>query len=250
MSKAVISTNYIEDQKEKHPTDRRKHRNILVVGAQGTNIGAAIADRLRKEETTQYVVETYKEKHDYAKPSAFALDYDAVVFANGYTHLDWFENQPLKEIEQVISDSLMASIVGAHSYVKDAIDMPYQKDIVFIGSMAYRNVLNGSAVYCAAKAGLAHFARCLAWELAPKAFNVFCVHPSNTEGTPMTEQTIEGLMRYRDLSRKTAEAYWGAVLPKQKWLQKEDIAETVAFLLSGKADYLSGANIDMAGGQR
>jgi ketoreductase len=116
--------------------------------------------------------------------------------------------------------------------------------------MAYKAVLNGSSPYCAAKAGLAHFARCLAWELAPKAFDVFCVHPSNTKGTPMTEETIKGLMRYRGLDRKEAEAYWGAVLPKWQWLLPENIADLVSFLVSGKAEYLSGANLDMAGGQR
>ena len=66
----------------------------------------------------------------------------------------------------------------------------------------------------------------------------------------MTEETIKGLMRYRYLTRSEAEEYWGASLPKERWLQPADIAETVAFLISGKADYLSGSNIEMAGGQR
>lgn len=252
MDKSEISANYIEDMKDKQSFLHRSQRNALIVGANERNIGGTIADRLRRNgEGFQHVVEVEKEFHDFAKPySQFKIDYDVAVFANGFTHLDWFEDIPLDKINQIISDSLTASIVGAQSFVKDTINMPWQKTIVFIGSMAYRNVLNGSAVYCAAKAGLSHFAKCLAWELAPKGYNVYCVHPSNTEGTPMTEETIKGLMRYRGLSREEAENYWGAVLPKNKWLQPEDIAETVAFLASGKADYLSGSNIDMAGGQR
>ena len=252
MEKSEISQNYIEDMKDKQSFVHRTIRNALIVGAEVGNIGGAIAERLRLPGVGfQHVVEVDKRHHDFAKPfGKFAVDFDVAVFANGFTHLDWFEDIPLEKINQIISDSLTASIVGAQSFVKDTINMPWQKNIVFVGSMAYRNVLNGSAVYCAAKAGLAHFAKCLAWELAPKGYNVFCVHPSNTEGTPMTEETIQGLMRYRGLSREEAEAYWGAVLPKNKWLQPEDIAETVNYQVSGKADYLSGANIDMAGGQR
>jgi len=252
MEKSEISANYIEEMKDKQSFMHRSVRNALIVGANESNIGGTIADRLRRLDARyQHVVEIDKERHDFSQPyTTFAVDFDTVVFANGFTHLDWFEDIPLEKINQIISDSLTASIVGAQSYVRDTITMPWQKTIIFIGSMAYRNVLNGSAVYCAAKAGLSHFAKCLAWELAPKGYNVYCVHPSNTEGTPMTEDTIRGLMRYRNLSREEAVDYWGAVLPKRNWLQPEDIAETVAFLASGKADYLSGANIDMAGGQR
>ena len=66
----------------------------------------------------------------------------------------------------------------------------------------------------------------------------------------MTRKTIEGLMRYRHLTLEQATAYWGAVLPKDHWLQPEEIADTVYHLISGKADYQSGANIELAGGQR
>jgi len=170
--------------------------------------------------------------------------------ANGYTHLDWIENQPDKEIIESVFVNLSVSMLAAKHFVQNTINNPWPKYIVFIGSMAYRSVLNGSAPYCAAKAGLAHFARCIAYELAPKNYNVFCIHPSNTEGTPMTEKTIVDLQRYRNLTRDEAEQYWGHGLPRLNWLQSTDIAELVAFLVSGKADYLSGGNIDLTGGQR
>jgi hypothetical protein len=66
----------------------------------------------------------------------------------------------------------------------------------------------------------------------------------------MTEHTIEGLMNYRGLTREQAEAYWSDSLPRANWLSAKNIGELVEFLISGKADYLSGANLEMAGGQR
>lgn len=260
MSKAQIASSYIEACKEKYLTRlpfETWGKAALVVGDnQKDNIGHAISQRL---ENSGYQI--FRNNHvDFAMDTAAETLYtdgeypsemlDALICCAGDTHLDWIENQERSHIAGVIDSCLQVPIFMARNFVNLTLDSSKRKYIVFIGSMAYRNVLNGSAVYCAAKAGLAHFAKCIAWELAPKGYNVFCVHPSNTEGTPMTEQTIQGLMRYRNLSREQAEAYWGAVLPKERWLQPEDIAETVAWLVSGKADYLSGTNIDMAGGQR
>jgi NAD(P)-dependent dehydrogenase (short-subunit alcohol dehydrogenase family) len=253
MSKDTISKNYIEKQKASHVTADilPLHRRAVVFGAEEGNIGGSIAAKLKEDGFE--VVCFCKGKLNLATDDRDLLDwghFDTVVFCNGRTHLAWIEDQPDEEIAEVISDSLLSSIYGARSFVRGNLYSPYRKQIVFIGSMAYKAVLNGSSPYCAAKAGLAHFARCLAWELAPKGFDVFCVHPSNTLGTPMTEETIKGLMRYRGLDREEAEAYWGAVLPKKQWLLPENIADLVSFLVSGKAEYLSGANLDMAGGQR
>jgi NAD(P)-dependent dehydrogenase (short-subunit alcohol dehydrogenase family) len=254
MDKASISKNYLETQKQFHLDGSylSEYRRALVIGVDPSNIGASVVARL---EADGFDVMSHNKSSMDLNDRDRVEDvhweaYDTVVFCNGHTRLDWFEDIPDKEIVQVLNDSLLASIRGAQTFVRRTIGDMRRKHIVFIGSMAYRSVLNGSAVYCAAKAGLAHFARCLAWELAPKGYDVFCVHPSNTEGTPMTEETIAGLMRYRNLNREDAESYWGAILPKKNWLQPTDIAELISFLVSGKAEYLSGANLDLAGGQR
>ncbi len=246
--KATVSSNYMEETKAKlltnpHPPESR---NVLIVGGTDDNIGGAIARSLPphyKFMLTQFDAGKLRELWDLD-------EYDTVVFVNGESHLDWIENQPNGKIESAIYNSLTASVLGTGDFVRETIDHPHKKHIVYIGSMAYRNVLNGSAPYCAAKARLAMFTRCMAWELAPKNYDVFAVHPSNTEGMPMSEKTIEGLMRYRDMTREQAEAYWGASLPKERWLQGDDIGEVVRFLISGNATYMSGSNVELTGGQR
>lgn len=175
---------------------------------------------------------------------------DTIVFNNGYTWLDWIEDQPFQKIGQVLHDTLYASMVGASDFVKATLGTPHRKYIVFIGSMAYNHVLNGSAPYCAAKAGLAQFAKCLAYELAPKGYCVFVVHPSNVEGGPMSQDTIQGLMRYRHLSREQAEEYWRAEAPMGRFLTKDEIAATVCDLVDGHHDYMNGAQIELAMGGR
>jgi NAD(P)-dependent dehydrogenase (short-subunit alcohol dehydrogenase family) len=250
MSKEAISSSYLEETKKTYLCDNEHPYEAFVVGSDRQyNIGAMISKRLRENlwKVTEF------DKTNWNFPFSLGEDckhLSTIVLCNGYTHLDWIEDQPDKEIIESVFVNLSVSMLAAKHFVQNTISNPWPKYIVFIGSMAYRSVLNGSAPYCAAKAGLAHFARCIAYELAPKNYNVFCVHPSNTEGTPMTEKTIQELQRYRDLTREQAEQYWGHGLPRLNWLQSYDIGEIVSFLVSGKADYMSGGNIDLTGGQR
>ena len=250
MNKEAISKNYMEQMKAEHASKPYQDKHVVSVNGWGRegSIGEAIVETLRKSEKVDHV---FKLNGDVRKDK---IDYfgtmDVLVLCHGVVHMDWIEDAPKEKVKEVIDVNLTGSINMIQDFVRDTIDFPYKKKIISIGSMAYRNVLNGSAAYCASKAGLAHFIRCAAWELAPKGYDVYCIHPSNTEGAPMSEDTIQGLMRYRDLDRKTAESYWGAVLPRKKWLKPQDIADVVKFLVEGNSAYLSGTQIDLGGGQR
>ena len=252
MSKFTLSNSYINDLKQLHPalTKNELDRKAIIIGSNfGSNIGFHINNKLveNKISTRCYNKNTLNMTHQNLPVEE---DHDILVLANGYTYLEWIENLTDDKISQMINDTFLSSVRATNQFVKATIKNPYKKYIIFIGSMAYKNVLNGSSVYCASKAAISHFSKCVAWELAPKGYNVITINPSNTEGTPMTEETIKGLMRYRGLDRKQAENYWGAILPKHKWLQPNEIADICSFFVSGKSDYMSGTQIDLSGGQR
>lgn len=251
--KAQISKSYLEDMKSIHANKPiALIRRALIIGAQDKNIGGVIADKFIEQ--TIFVRTPQIDEVDVLSLQKNFVDMssesDILVLANGFTELNWFENLNHEVIQKTFDINVIGSLKAANLFVNATLEKPYKKYIVFIGSMAYKAVLNGSAAYCASKAALAQATRCLAWELAPKGFNVFCLHPSNTEGTPMSEKTVQELMKYRNLSREQAESYWGDNLPRAKWLQPEDIAEVAHFCVSGKADYMSGSNIELTGGQR
>lgn len=248
--KETVSSSYIAKQKAAHafkPLPFR--RRVLITGATNRDsIGAAIVARICKAgrvEVTGFVGDV---RTDIPNQSWGA--FDTVICCHGVAHLDWLEVCPEEKAREIVEVNLLASILITRAFVRATLASPHHKQLFFIGSMAHRSVLNGSAAYCASKAGLQHFARCAAWELAPKGYDVFCINPSNTEGTRMTEETIQGLMRYRDLDRGEAEAYWGATLPKARWLRPENVADLVAWLFVGNGEYLSGAALDLPGGQR
>lgn len=260
-TKEGISGGYIESwhhlTKDWEVPDTEE-RAALIIGRRHGNIGDAIFDELSDL--------GFARVHSLdINSSAFPFDvnnesdlstvtwamYDTLILANGETNLDWIENQPLEKIQSVIDNKLTGSIKAVRMFAAANMEGEYIKNIVFIGSMAHKSVLNASAPYCAACAGLNHFARCVAWELAPKGFRVFIVNPSNTEGTPMTEETIQGIMKYRCLSRAQAEEYWSAVRAIPEWLAREDIGKLVGRLVCDEEmRWLAGVPLDMGGGIR
>jgi hypothetical protein len=257
-TKEDVSKDYIQkwhDRTQDWRLPALNMRDAVVVGSnRNGNIGSSIANNLLGTGFSKVSEPTLDELnliHLEHLSSFNWYDYDTAVFANGETHLDWIEDQPHKYIASVIDNKLLASIYGVKYFVEDTLNQDFIKNIVLIGSMAAGSVLNGSAPYCAATAGLNHFGRCIAWELAPKGYRVFIVNPSNTEGTPMTEDTIRGLMEYRQLSREVAESYWGATRALPRWLQPRNIGEIVSWLVTNdSAEWLSGTPLNLGGGLR
>jgi len=258
MSKESISKDYLNrlpPARRAYPSDRE----ALVVGCNNLkgpkNIGDAISDELVREGfqvastdvddlDVQFLGSTKRffDTHEHT--------WDTLVYAAGVNELNWFEDQG--NIYDQITVNLLGAMEVSQEFIKRTIDDNWIKTIVFIGSMAYNRVLNGSAAYCASKAGLAHFAKCLGFELTPKGYRVFCVHPSNVENSPMSEATVQGLMKYRDLTEEQARDYWATGLLMPEWLQKDDVAGVVAQLAKGEhgLQYLTGTNIELSGGQR
>jgi NAD(P)-dependent dehydrogenase (short-subunit alcohol dehydrogenase family) len=266
-TKGQIHKEYLKNNHEallKNIIENESPRTAIF-GYQKNNIGHGIAQELvNKNKRVQFFTE---EEWDLLKTEEREVikgcdngsnfqDFDYFVFNNGYTHLDWIENLTDKRVIEIINKNLIANIISLNWIVRKSIacknfnEKNSWKKIVFIGSMAYKNVLNGSSVYCAAKAGLNHFVKCAAYELAPKGFQIFCVNPSNVQDSPMSEKTIQDLKRYRDLTDEEAKAYWSAECPLGNFLTKKEIAEVVVDLLMQDRKYLSGSCIDLAGGQR
>lgn len=225
-------------------TDKR----IVVLGYEEGNIGGAIQKHLSK---THPICHGYSEGERNLGGHYSDWDkYNTFIFNNGYTKLDWIENQTTRSIHEMINCNFGYTVHAVSDIVHQTLGSPEIKTIIFIGSMAYNHVLNGSAVYCASKAGLNMFAKCIAYELAPKGYRVFCVNPSNVQDAPMSEATIRGLMDYRRLTREEAEAYWSAECPMGTFLNMREIATIVGDLLKPTSRYLAGNPIDLAGGGR
>lgn len=96
------------------------------------------------------------------------------------------------------------------------------------------------AVYAATKAGLVAFTKSLAQEAAAVGddhnIRVLCVSPGFID-TDMTAN-VPAEMKEKYLS----------IIPAKRMGRPEEVAQTVAFLLSDKASYINGTNIHVNGG--
>lgn len=94
----------------------------------------------------------------------------------------------------------------------------------------------GQANYAASKAGIIGLTKTMARELASRGITVNAVAPGfvNTEMTEVLSESI----------KEQAVAQ----IPLKKFGEAEDIAETVAFLASDRADYITGQVIQVDGG--
>ena len=252
--KEEISKSYIDKQIAEHGDKfLRFNREFLVTGVAPGNIGEAIAERI---ESIGSVVRVGREDYDLSIGTQVSkmIDknntVDTLILCHGYTSLDWIENQPSEMIHRIVDSSLTSHIDLVSIFAHKSKHQNYKKIIIIIGSMAANSVLNGSAPYCAAKAGLQHFVKCAAWELTPKGFDIFLLNPGNVPNTPMAEKTIRELALYRKMSPESAREYWSASNPRTSFMSKGEISDLVHYLSAGGCRYMSGSAINLSGGQR
>jgi 3-oxoacyl-[acyl-carrier protein] reductase len=96
----------------------------------------------------------------------------------------------------------------------------------------------GQANYAATKAGVIAFGKSLAQEVGSRNITVNTIAPGFIE-TAMTEKLSEELR-----------AKYLATVPLGRAGTAEDIAKSVAFLVSGAASYITGQTLHVNGGMR
>lgn len=109
--------------------------------------------------------------------------------------------------------------------------------IVNISSIHERAPRAGGAEYDSAKGGLSQLTATLALELAPQRIAVNGIAPGMIL-TPMNQSSLDDA---EELRRKEAAIPWGRAGTA------EEVAELVLFLLSDKADYITGATVTIDG---
>lgn len=147
--------------------------------------------------------------------------------------------QPERDIDKMIMVNLKAPIMISKTVIK-LFGLKNRGVILNISSCVAETGNAFQSVYAATKAGLIAFSKSLAKEAGElhkdHQIRVLSISPGFIE-TSMTDGIPEP---HRDKYLK--------MIPAGRFGKAEEIAETVAFLLSGKAAYINGSNIEVNGG--
>ncbi len=140
-----------------------------------------------------------------------------------------------KDFDSVLNINLRSSFFLNRNAIKKMIKRRYGR-IINISSVVGVMGNAGQANYCASKAGLIGMSKAMAMEVASRGITINCVAPGFIE-TPMTDVLTD--------EQKTKML---AEIPMGRMGQAEEIANTIAFLASKEASYITGQTIHVNGG--
>jgi 3-oxoacyl-[acyl-carrier protein] reductase len=162
---------------------------------------------------------------------------DILVNNAGIWPTSFVENMSDAEWEKTILIDLTGPFLFSKRVVQHLIGRQSRGKIINIVSQAaFSGSTSGHAHYAAAKGGLVTFTVSLAREVAKYGINVAAVAPGMMR-TPMNVQ---------DLAERENE--YIKRIPLGRIADPVEVAYTVVFLASDKADYITGATIDVTGG--
>ncbi len=145
----------------------------------------------------------------------------------------------LRMKEEDWQNVLDVNLTGAFNVTKSALRLLMRAEeprIINISSVVGLMGNAGQANYSASKAGLIGFTKSTAKEIAKKGVTVNAVAPGFIE-TAMTDQLKDSVVEQMI-----------AAIPANEFGQAEDVANTVLFLASSQAQYITGEVIRVDGG--
>ena len=236
-----------------------KGKKILITGATG-GIGNSLVKKFLTLEGTVLATGTNSEKLDALKrefPNISLLKFDISehskiedFIANANSQLVGLDilvnnagitmdNLSLRmkneEWRKVIDINLTSTFYLCKHAIKKMLRNKYGR-IVNITSIVGHTGNLGQANYSASKAGMVAMSKSLAIEYAKKNITVNCVSPGFIQ-SKMTDKIVESI-----------KAVLTSKIPMSKLGTGEDVSNTVAFLSSDAASYITGETIHVNGG--
>jgi 3-hydroxybutyrate dehydrogenase len=148
--------------------------------------------------------------------------------------------------QQIIDVNLTAVFRVTRAIVPQMAERRWGR-IITIASIASRVGSRYMAAYTASKHGVLGLTRALAVELNSAGITVNAICPGYVD-TPMTDGTIENIVRQTGRTPEAARAFLAATSPQNRLITPEEIAAVAVMLASEAARGITGQAINIDGG--
>ena len=163
---------------------------------------------------------------------------DVLVNNAGYDKVGPFVDSDPADWDRVVAINLYGVLHMCHAVLPVMIEQG-AGTVVNLASDAGRVGSSGEAVYSATKGGIIAFTKTIAREVARNGVTANCVCPGPTD-TPLFAELAADSPKLRDALTRA--------IPLRRLAQPVDIANTVAFLASAEAAFLTGQTVSVSGG--
>jgi L-xylulose reductase len=167
-----------------------------------------------------------------------AGDIDLLVNNAGVAIIEPFLETTLDHWDTTLNINLRGAFVVGQAVAKGIVARGAGGSIVNLSSQASQAALPGHTAYCASKAGLDHLTRMMALELGPYNIRVNAVNPTVIL-TPMGEKVWGDPVKGAPMLAK---------IPLGRFGRPIHVSDAVLYLLSDKADMITGATLPVDGG--
>jgi NAD(P)-dependent dehydrogenase (short-subunit alcohol dehydrogenase family) len=163
---------------------------------------------------------------------------DLLVNCAGIADVAPFIETSVESFERLMAVNVRAAMIVAQECARGMIARGNGGAMVNVSSMAAQVGLPLHAAYCASKAALDAMSRVMAVELGAHGIRVNTVNPVITL-TPMAEKVW---------SEAAKAAPMLARIPLQRFVQPEEVARTIAYLLGDDSSMVNGVSLAVDGG--
>ena len=180
--------------------------------------------------------------------AAVASDPPAVLINNaGLQHVAALEDYPPEKWQQLIGVMLTGAAMLTRAVLPGMRSRGFGR-IINIGSIHALVASPYKSAYVAAKHGLVGFSKVVALETADAEITINTVCPSYVK-TPLVESQMEALAQKHSLPvTRVAEETMLRPMPKHRFIEMDELAGIVEFLMSNAARNITGQCITVDGG--
>jgi L-xylulose reductase len=167
-----------------------------------------------------------------------AMPVDYLVNCAGTTTLEPFLDVSIEAFDRLIAVNTRAPLIISQEYARDRIERKLPGAIVNVSSNSAFTGFANHAAYCASKGALDAMSRVMANELGRHGIRVNCVNPAITL-TAMAKKAWSDPEKAAPMLGR---------MPLGRFIEPEEVAEVILFLLSDRASMINGVSMPIDSG--